>query len=127
MESSSSTEAKSPGIIFTEEQCEELKGRILEELETLESIYVDEGVVHQPPKVTQIVKSKPISEEQLQEKAELMNAKILEAAERQHVSSAATIRMQKKQPKGKKQPQGKWVKKGELKKEESKSEQTRLS
>ena len=28
---------------------------------------------------------------------------------------------------GKKQPQGKWVKKGELKKEESKSEQTRLS
>ena len=52
MESSSSLEARSPGIVFTKEECTELKARIEEELETLESIYVDEGVVHQPPKVT---------------------------------------------------------------------------
>lgn len=101
MESTSSTEVNSPQVIYTEEQLEELKCRIESELETLESIYVDEGVVQQQPKVATVVKTKvneTVSDEQAQAEAELINAKILEAAQKQHISATAVFRV----PKGKK-------------------------
>lgn len=60
----SKAEGNSP--VFTPEQYEYLKSRIELELETLESIYVDEGVVQQQPKVTKVVKSRP-KDEQAQE------------------------------------------------------------
>jgi hypothetical protein len=83
MESTSPTEINSPAVVYTDEQFEELKSRIECELETLESIYVDEGVVQQQPKVAKIIKTKvieSISDEQAQAEADLMNKKILEAA-----------------------------------------------
>ena len=45
MECYSSSEINSPAVQHTLEECEELNNRILLELDVLESIYVDEGVV----------------------------------------------------------------------------------
>jgi Tfp pilus assembly protein PilZ len=65
--------------------------------------------------VAKIIKTKVIesvSDEQAQAEADLMNAKILEAAQKQHISATAVFRVPKGK-KGPKKPQQKWVKKGE--------------
>lgn len=59
-------------------------------------------------------KDKQMMEEQAQAQLEMMNAKIMEAAEHQHVSVAAACKKTKPVKGVKKAPQQtKWVKKGE--------------
>lgn len=106
MECTDQAELNSP--TWTEEQCQELKARIEQELETLESIYVDEGVVQQAPRVVQITKirakDQQALEEQAEAQAEIMNAKIMEAAEHQHIAIAAACRLPKAKAKAAKKP-----------------------